>query len=729
MTFRSKDAIGLSIREADGDVDANASLRIVQSGVSDIKPSWERKFVVETLKLESGTETKLPLQKTKPHHQTQDFEETDRDPEILSLYQQLYNYATLGKKDIFNETIAKKCHDPNVQVQLLSRLSPQNCTLVHIAVSFGHAELAAEILQRNESNKALLFKKNMEGDTALHIAVKAGDLVTTKTLLQEAKATTDVENNDDLLTLLTMKNDEENTALHEALIRGHQSVAKYLIEVDPAVSLDANKEQKSTLYLAAEEGFDEIVKLIHKRAVEKNSEVFLHGKSPLHAAILGRRNKELLKIISGMEEIFLNPKDEEGRTPLHCAASIGYVEGVRFLLGTRLSDSHRKDNDGNFPIHSSSSKGHVDIVKELLRHCPDSKELKNSSGENILHVAARCGKDNLVNYFLKMGEFQMLINQKDNEGNTPLHLATKRHHPKVVYILTWDRRTNLKLVNDRGMTALDVAEGSLETIATYHGRLTRTILKSAGAQRAQSLHVLLRQKTSSQVPDKGGEFATKSEDAGTKGSTHSKLPNEESIRDRVNTLLVVATLVATVTFAAGFTMPGGYNSSSPQEGMATLLNKDMFQAFVICNTIAMYSAVLVTVCLIWAQLGDLNLVYAALRLALPLLAIALTMMSLAFMVGVYVVVSDLHWLSYVVLILGVLFIFTVLVVFIPFVFETTSRFRMVRYITYFPFCMEVLASGSLKDDQEVLASSLHHKSPSLRDIVTGLQTSRLGMLK
>ncbi|PQQ08167.1 protein ACCELERATED CELL DEATH 6-like [Prunus yedoensis var. nudiflora] len=411
----------------------------------------------------------------------------------------------------------------------------------------------------------------------------------------------------------------------------------------------------------------------------------------------------------------MEPRDEKGRTPLHCAASIGYLEGVRLLLGKRLSDCHQEDNDGNFPIHSASSKGHVDIVRELLRHCPDSKELTNSSGQNILHVAARCRKDNLVNYFLKKVKFQMLINQKDNDGNTPLHLATMHRHPKVVYILTWDRRTNLKLLNNSGMTALDIAESTLATIVSYHGRLTWMVLKSAGAQRAQSLHVLLRNKETSpqellaQVADTGGDFSTKreSEDAGTKvisssttGSTHFRLPNEESIRDRVNTLFVVATLVATVTFAAAFTMPGGYKNSGPHEGMATLLTKFMFQAFVIFNTIAMYSAILVAVCLIWAQLGDLNLVHTALRFALPLLAIALTTLSLAFMTGVYAVVINLHWLAYVVLILGILFIFTVLVVFTPLFFETTSRFHIVRYITYYPFCMEVLASQSHNDDQE-----------------------------
>ncbi|XP_007216526.2 cyclin-dependent kinase 4 inhibitor C [Prunus persica] len=98
-------------------------------------------------------------------------------------------------------------------------------------------------------------------------------------------------------------------------------------------------------------------------------------------------------------------------------------------------------------------------------------ELRNSSDQNILHVAARCGEDNLVKYFLKKVEFQMLINQKDNRGNTPLHLAKMYHHPKVVELFTFDRRTNLKVLNDRGMTSLDIRERALETSASYHGEL------------------------------------------------------------------------------------------------------------------------------------------------------------------------------------------------------------------------------------------------------------------
>ena len=58
---------------------------------------------------------------------------------------------------------------------------------------------------------------------------------------------------------------------------------------------------------------------------------------------------------------------------------------------------------------------------------------------------------------LKRNDLEMLINEEDNNGNTPLHLASKERHPKVVSILTWDKRVSLKSLNNVGKTALNVA--------------------------------------------------------------------------------------------------------------------------------------------------------------------------------------------------------------------------------------------------------------------------------
>ncbi|XP_028084251.1 protein ACCELERATED CELL DEATH 6-like isoform X4 [Camellia sinensis] len=62
--------------------------------------------------------------------------------------------------------------------------------------------------------------------------------------------------------------------------------------------------------------------------------------------------------------------------------------------------------------------------------------------------------------------------------------------------------------------------------------------------------------------------------------------NIDSYKDRFNTLLFVSTLIATVTFAAGCTIPGGYNNIEPDQGMPTMLKHKWFHIFIFCDTIA-----------------------------------------------------------------------------------------------------------------------------------------------
>ena len=139
----------------------------------------------------------------------------------------------------------------------------------------------------------------------------------------------------------------------------------------------------------------------------------------------------------------IKEKDSKGMTPLSYAASIGYLEGVRYLLEKCADYTYESDQNGFFPIHIASSRGHIEVIKEIILRCPDSIELLDHQGQNILHVAAMKGKAKVVNYMLKTPELKMLINEKDKDGNTALHLASKGRHPKAVSILTWDKRVEV----------------------------------------------------------------------------------------------------------------------------------------------------------------------------------------------------------------------------------------------------------------------------------------------
>ena len=176
----------------------------------------------------------------------------------------------------------------------------------------------------------------------------------------------------------------------------------------------------------------------------------------------------VLDIMLKKDPSMIYSRDEEGRTPLHYAASIGHLKGVHYLLGKYALGAVERDNSGFFPIHMASIKGHVDVMRELLRHCPDPRELLSDNGQNILHVAAINGKYEVVSCILKTPELGKLINEKDKVGNTPLHLATMHWHPMIVSALTGDERVDLKLVNNEGLTAFDAAEYYMETLAPYH---------------------------------------------------------------------------------------------------------------------------------------------------------------------------------------------------------------------------------------------------------------------
>ncbi|CAL5395346.1 hypothetical protein CsSME_00020745 [Camellia sinensis var. sinensis] len=107
-------------------------------------------------------------------------------------------------------------------------------------------------------------------------------------------------------------------------------------------------------------------------------------------------------------------------------------------------------------------------------------------------------------------------------------------------------------------------------------------------------------------------------------------------------ILIVATLIATVAFTAGITMPGGYinDNKDPNQGMAILTRKAAFITFVITDTIALTLSV-------FAVLGHLSTMFdddpivvkKQHSLDLTDTIYAMIAMLLAFITGTYAVLA------------------------------------------------------------------------------------------
>ncbi|KAI3728680.1 hypothetical protein L6452_17321 [Arctium lappa] len=602
----------------------------------------------------------------------------------------LYEAAKNDDVDSFIDALEKVSKANNSSLLTISEQRTHiGNTFLHVAASRGNEDLTSFIVFYF---RCLLRVRNREGNTANHEAARAGHVGVLDILVRFNSYNDQLYYSKKYDTVESMtrdkwhlKNYAGNTSLLEAFVKNQRKVIEYLMESSVEEAYYVNNEGKSGLYLAVEAAMVDSVKTILSNLTSDANKKFriqlIHGRSLINAAIR-RRSIVMLQEISRNIPAQIYVIDEDGQDPLFYAVSTGFLEGLTFLLDEYKMHTSHMNSTGFYPVHVASKCGHVHILQNLMHNYPDAGGFRNRKFQNILHVAAMYGKDNVVRFILQTPDLEFLINERDNDGNTPLHLATINWYPKIVSSLTWDHRVDLTLVNKDGLTALDAAEECMEPMTSFQQRLTWSALISAGTPRAVV----------------GNKDRISSKKHGLSGKDERY--DVDYSKDRVNTLLLVATLVATVTFAAGFTMPGGYLNTEPKQGQAALLHKLMLQTFVICDTIALYSAIMVAVTLIWAQLGDLTLVVNALKFALPLLGLSLTTMSVAFMVGVSLVVADLAWLANFVLIFGIISLANVLTLFIPLCFPYTSTSPVLRYITYYPFHLLVLTSGS-SDDRHI----------------------------
>ncbi|GAB4837326.1 hypothetical protein Ancab_039576 [Ancistrocladus abbreviatus] len=307
-------------------------------------------------------------------------------------------------------------HQPSQPKRLKT---PSEETELHIAARQGDERKIVQILDRNVE---LIANEDWKGDLPLHEAASAGQLKAVETLTLYARKYVKPKLS------IGKANKEGNTALHLAIQNGHEKVAWYLIEKEPDTSYYLNKEGTSPLYLAIEARFQDLVQLILDYTSSRKP------KSIMHAAIRARNRVILARVLEDLRPL-INSFDEKGRTPLSYAAYIGYLDGVDCILAKFPNSAFSCDEDGSYPVHKASNKGHVEIIKRFLLLSPKTVDLLNGHGQNILHVAAMSGNTKMVSYLLKTQGIKKLMDSRDRDGNTALHLATMNDHLDVVSCL------------------------------------------------------------------------------------------------------------------------------------------------------------------------------------------------------------------------------------------------------------------------------------------------------
>ncbi|KAF9669922.1 hypothetical protein SADUNF_Sadunf13G0015100 [Salix dunnii] len=266
------------------------------------------------------------------------------------------------------------------------------------------------------------------------------------------------------------------------------------------------------------------------------------SNTPLHvAALLG--HAEFAMVAMQNHPGLADELNQQGFSPIHLASAKGHWEIVRGMLVRRPDLALIKDEDGKNPLHTAATKGRVQVLREVFS-IASAQEL-TPKGENALHVAVKHNQykalETLIQLACQNQVLNELINAKDEDGNTLLHLACAAKNSKIVKLLV-SGQTNVEVnaVNSEGLTALDIAVTSL---AGYNEPdEIHEVLRSAGAQVSGSMDqaVVSNQRQQALARDQS-----------------LTLRNEKYSGSLRNGIGVLAVLFSTVSFQLGINPPGG----------------------------------------------------------------------------------------------------------------------------------------------------------------------------
>ncbi|KAH0635727.1 hypothetical protein KY289_035642 [Solanum tuberosum] len=227
------------------------------------------------------------------------------------------------------------------------------------------------------------------------------------------------------------------------------------------------------------------------------------------------------------KEGILNWRDKKGQTTLHMAVKVQSVDVVNERILSDPTLATIIDRKGNTALHIAMRKGHVEVESNICTIFDVQMKTKNS----------------------------FLVKSSTNYPN---------NYVPIVQALVKDKRMKWDAINKPGETALVVAEkaqnSEIAAILKEHGVLTAKNMKLALPTRSAKE---LKQIVSDIKHDVHNQLEHTFQTQKRVKNIAKRLNkmHTEGLNNAINSTTVVVVLIATVTFAAIFNLPGQYTDN------------------------------------------------------------------------------------------------------------------------------------------------------------------------
>ncbi|KAM3742126.1 hypothetical protein ACB098_07G047300 [Castanea mollissima] len=442
----------------------------------------------------------------------------ERRKEYLSLCVPLYQAAIKGDWKVAKDVIDK--YPGIVRVAITRKWE----TALHIAAAAKRTDFVKELV--NCMEKEDLALKNRDDNTAICFAAASG-IVEIAMIM--------VEKNENLPMI---QGNKGMRPIHMAALFGHRNMVSYLYPLTKFGSLDRGEQISLFLDLALEM-LEEDRSLAYAR--DTNDDTALHVLARKPSTIANKRDLGIWKrrINSCFEWIY--HKDLMQTFAYQLVEKLW--EHVLQLQDWKISELIKKPSRLLF---DAAELGNVEFLIILIRAYPDLIWKVDQNNRSLFHIAVLYRQEAIFNLIYEIGAIKDLIaaykdnNNKDknnNDNNNILHLAG----------------------NLAPLSRLQIVSGAAL-------QMQRELLWFQAVEKIVPPSYIKMKNSNNQTPK---ELFAKE---------HKKLlkEGEKWMKSTATSCMLVATLIATVVFAAVITVPGGENNNTENDFLISLPTRLMF---------------------------------------------------------------------------------------------------------------------------------------------------------
>ncbi|KAL6350241.1 hypothetical protein AAG906_004186 [Vitis piasezkii] len=410
-------------------------------------------------------------------------------------------------------------------------------TTLHIAAAAKHVQFVEEMVKMMEPKDLEL--QNKYSNTALCFAAASGIVGIAEVMVKKNENLPMIQGGGGMI------------PLHMAALLGHSEMVRYLYNKTVHEHLAPGDWVGLLNTCISTDLYDVALDILHHHpalAVERdeNDETALHLLARKPSAFSGGDQLHMWNTF--INSISCNKEEQKKKSKQTQALRLvkHLWQQVRQRQPSEISDLIRRPSP---LLLVAAELGNTVFLTELVGSYPDLIWEADNDNRTIFHIAVLHRRESIFNLIYEIGSMKdLIVPYKDDNDNNMLHLA--------------GRKAPLPQRNIVSGAAL---------------QMQRELLWFKEVEKIMLPTYRERKNKDGKTP----------RDLFTKEHKNLKKDGEKWMRGTAAQSMLVATLIATVVFAAAFTVPGGSNQDT---GIPILLRKKSFMIFAVSDAIALFSS-------------------------------------------------------------------------------------------------------------------------------------------